>query len=290
MNGVCKMKKFMLLPTTLLIMSAYVCAAFAEITSAKLGDIEIFSLVDAQGEAPVSLLIGATDEQIEKYVPKGKLQSQILAFLVKLQGKNILFDTGLGEAKGGKMMNALRDLEVKPEDINSIYLTHLHPDHIGGLTENGKAIFPKADIYVSRIEKDWWFNDRKDENVIKTFEPYEGRINIFEFGDELSGCIKAIDASGHTPGHTAFHVKTQNGEILVVGDILHFAEIMLDLPDVAVKYDVDPVKAPKAREFILDMAAENNIPIAGMHFSVPGLWRIQKEENKYKKISLTEIH
>jgi len=261
--------------------------ALAQPLSVKLDSMQVFPLVDAQGESPASLLIGATEEQLAQYARNGKVNSQILAFLVKFPDRTILFDTGLGAAKGGKMMDALKELNVSPSDIDAILLTHLHMDHFGGLVDSeGKIVFPKADVYVSRIERDWWLSEKQDENVRKALAPYESRLRVFEFGDAPLPGITAIDASGHTPGHTAFHVKSGDGELLVVGDILHFAEIQLPLPQTAVKYDVDQEKAPKARKYILDMAAEKNIPVAGMHCPVPGIWRIAKSGSGYEKSNL----
>lgn len=261
--------------------------AAANTASVKLGSMEVFPLLDRQGESPVSLLVGATEEQLARYAPSGTVNSQILAFLVKLPNRNILFDTGLGVAKGGKMMDVLQSLNVAPSDIDAILLTHLHPDHFGGLVGgDGKAAFPRAEVYVSRVEKDWWLNEREDENVRKALELCEGRLHTFEFGESPLSGVTALDTSGHTPGHTAFHIQAGEGELLVIGDALHFAEVQLPLPQIAVKYDVDQEKAPKARKYILDRAAEENIPVAGMHCPVPGLWRISKSGSGYEKSPL----
>ncbi len=166
-------------------------------------------------------------------------------------------------------------------------MTHLHGDHYGGLIDkDGKAAFPKAEIYVSRVERDWWLNEKNDKNVKKALELYDKRLHTFEFEETPLAGIKAINTSGHTPGHTAFHVKSGGGELLIVGDILHFAEIQLPLPNIAVAYDVDKTKAPEARKFILDMAAEKNIPIAGMHCPAPGLWQIKKSGGGYERTAL----
>lgn len=259
----------------------------AEADPVRLGEMQIFPLIDAQGTSPISLLFGATEGQIAQYVPSGKLNRQILAFLVRLPGRNVLFDTGLGVSKGGKMTDALKKEGVAPSDIDAILLTHLDPDHFGGLVDGeGRAVFPKAEVYLSRIERNWRLNERKDDNVKKALAPYESRLHLFDCGDSPIPGITAVDISGHTPGHTAFHIKSGDGELFIVGDVLHFAEIQLPLPQVAVTYDVDKEKASQARQRILDIVAERHIPVAGMHFTVPGLWRITKDGAGYEKSPL----
>ena len=261
-----------------LVVIIFSSSAFAENKS-----LEVFSLVDRVGEANTSLLVGASEEQISKYFPNEKMPQQILAFLVKFNGENILFDTGLGKSNGGNSIDELKKLGINPEDIKIILLTHLHGDHYGGLVNSeGKAQFPNAEVYVSRIEKNYWLNEKNDESVKNALALYEGKLKTFEFNDEVLKGIKAIDTSGHTPGHTAFHVKAGNQELLVIGDALHFADIQIPNPEISVRYDVDPIKAAEARKFILNMAAENKIPVAGMHMTLPGLWNIQKSGSGFE--------
>ena len=255
--------------------------------SARLGDMEVVSLTDAQGRSPASLLVGAAEDQLARYVPGGEMNSQVLAFLVRVPGRTLLFDAGLGTGAGGRMMDELKGIGVAPSDVDAVLLTHLHRDHFGGLADaEGKAAFPRAEVWVSRIERDWWVSERKDENAARALALYDGRLRLFEFGDEPLPGVTALDASGHTPGHTAFHVSAGGGELLVVGDVLHFAEIQLPLPQIAVTYDADPAKAPEARRRLLDRAAESGVPVAGMHFPVPGLWRIARSGEGYEKSPL----
>ena len=243
--------------------------------------IEVISLLERQGKNDTALLLGANDEQKAKFIPDGELKSQILAFYVKVPGREILFDTGL---RNGNISKRLAENGIFPSDVKTILLTHLHPDHFGGLVDaEGKAAFPNAEIYVSKIERDYWVNEIKNENVIEALNLYKDKIHFFEFGDEIFNGIKALDASGHTPGHTVFDIKADGEELLIVGDIMHFIEIQLPVPDVSVRYDVDPDKARESRKKILDYAAENGIEIAGMHITSPGIIKVKKNETGYEK-------
>ena len=252
-------------------------------STAFAGSIEVTSLVDtiAKDRDVTSLLIGATDEQISKYLSDGKTQHQILAFLVKAGKNEILFDTGL---KGGNIVNELIKNNKNPEEIKFILLTHLHPDHFGGLVNSeNKASFPNAEIYISKPECKYWVEEQKNQAVIDALKLYDGHVNFFDFGDEVVEGVKAIDTIGHTPGHTSFLIEADNEKFLIVGDIVHFIDIQLPAPDVAVRYDTDPVKAIQSRKFILDYASQKNIPIAGMHVTAPGIINVKKSGTGYEK-------
>lgn len=245
-------------------------------SSSFAGSIEIISLLDRTGENDTSLLIGASDDVIRKYVPDGKLNSQILAFYVKFGENAALFDAGLHD---GHIASELMKNGIKPEDVKVIMITHLHPDHFGGLIDDeGKAEFPNAELYVSRVERDYWVEDVKSDAVIETLKQYEKRTHLFMFGDEVAEGVRAIDTAGHTPGHVSYLIEAGDEKLLVAGDIMHFQQIQMPVPDVAVRYDVDPVKAIQSRKFILDYAAWKKIPIAGMHITPPGIMNVKKSE------------
>lgn len=253
-------------------------------SSAFANSIEITSLTETvvKDRDVSSLLIGATEAQISEFMPNAKTQHQILAFFVKAGENEILFDTGL---KGGNITNELVKNGKNPDDIKIILLTHLHPDHFGGLvTGENKAAFKNAEIYISKPEYKYWLEDLKDENIINAMKLYEGHLHLFDFGDEVVEGVKAIDTIGHTPGHTSFLIQAGNEKLLIVGDIMHFIDIQLPVPDVAVRYDVDPEKAIQSRKFILDYASQKEIPIAGMHIKVPGIIRVKKSGSGYEKL------
>ena len=248
-------------------------------SNASAGSITLLSLLDTQGQSGTELLVNASDSQKAEYYPSGKMPSQILAFYVKFNGLGVLFDAGL---RDGHVAAELSKNGIKPEDVKTILITHLHGDHFGGLVNSeDKAEFPNAEIYVSEPERDYWVNDVKNEAVISALSLY--KVHTFQFGDEPVNGIRAIDTSGHTPGHVSYLIEADGEKLIIAGDIMHFPEIQLPHPDVAVKYDVDPVKAVQSRKFLLDYAAWKNIPVAGMHITPPGVISVKKTGEGYEK-------
>ena len=127
----------------------------------------------------------------------------------------MLFDTGVG-APDSRMMEGLKSLNVKPEDIDCLLLTHFHGDHIGGMMKDGKVVFPKAEVYASKAEYDAWMKMPADKRaqVETTMNAYKDRLHLFAFGDTLPGNMLPMEAIGHTPGHTVYKA----GKLLVIGE------------------------------------------------------------------------
>lgn len=241
------------------------------------GGIEALTLIDIQGEAETGLLVNASDSLKSEYYPNGKMPSQILAFLVRLGSNDILFDAGLRDEA---IITRLAEKGIPPESIRTILITHLHPDHFGGLVDSeGKPSFPNAEVFVSKPEYDYWVSELKNASVISALRLYT--VRQFAFGDEVIPGVRAIDTSGHTPGHASYLVEADGEKFIVAGDIMHFPEIQLPHPEVSVKYDVDPEKAEQSRKFLLDYAAKYSIPLAGMHITPPGIIRVTKSGDGY---------
>ncbi len=106
---------------------------------------------------------------------------------------------------------------------------------------------------------------------------------MFEPGDEVMPGVKAMDTSGHTPGHVSFMLEDDGQKTLILGDLIHFPSIQLPNPDVAVVFDVDPAKAVQTRRRVFDYVSENNIPVAGMHVPFPGMLKLKKSGTGYEQ-------
>lgn len=194
------------------------------------------------------------------------IPSSVSAFLVELDSVKILFDAGLGNPDS-HLLEGLQSLGAAPGDVRYIFLTHLHGDHIGGLIHDGKAVFANADIYVSKPEYDGWMSmdAGKKAQVAAVSDAYDGRMHLFSFGETLPCGVMAMDASGHTPGHTVYQV----GKLLVAGDLMHGAAVQMVNPDICASYDMDIDGAVKTRRHYLEYARDNGLVMAGMHFPEP---------------------
>lgn len=245
-------------------------ALVSETETLELGDVKVTWIQDRAATQSASLFPQAPASLIDSLGLRGGIPSSMSVFLVESKGMRILFDTGLG-AKDSRLLPLLSLMGLTPADIGFIYLTHLHGDHIGGLMQGGRAVFPTAQVFVAKQEFRGWMRmpAEKKAQVEKMAKAYRLNLHFFDFGDYLPGGVKTIDASGHTPGHTAFRV----GDLLIAGDIIHGAALQLADLDLCPTYDMEPAEARAARKRILQYARMNNLVVAGMHLPAPGFMK-----------------
>jgi len=244
----------------------------------KIGNFEVILLSEGQGEGNSSILIGATPQMRNECIPSGTFPNAFNAFLIKTPEQNILVDAGRNSAK---LLSNLHSVGINPDQIDAVLITHMHGDHIGGLLENDKAAFPKAKIYISQPEYDYWTDDNTMQQrslpAPKVIVAYKDNINLFQPNTlgkdlyELLPGVSAIAAYGHTPGHTVYLIESNDEQMLIWGDLVHAMAIQMPYPSVAVTFDVDSKQAVIMREKVLDYVSRNSIPIAGMHIPFPGM-------------------
>ena len=207
-------------------------------------------------EAPDSLI---TELGLEEGIP-----ASVCAFLVKTDGKEILFDAANG-APDSQLPAVLSELGLSHADIDCIFITHMHGDHTGGLLSNGEAAFPAADIYINKVEYDAWMAmEGQAKSLNRIADAYGDRLKTFNIGDELPYGIEAVEAYGHTPGHTAYRM----GDILVAGDVMHGIALQAKYPQYCAGFDMNKEMSVKTRREILRMA-EDGVKVYGMHFPAP---------------------
>lgn len=221
---------------------------------------------------PASLFPEAARAVIDSLgMTESGIPATISTFLVQTDGKNLLFDAGLG-APDSRLLPALQSLQLSPDDIQYIFLTHFHGDHIGGLlTPSGEAVFKKAQVYASKAEYDGWMKMPKAQRaqVEQLRAAYGNRLHLFGYTDALPENIKPMEAKGHTPGHTVYAI----GRFLIVGDLMHGAALQMPHPEFCASYDQQPDQAVSTRRYFLDYVRSHHLIMAGMHLPAPAFWQ-----------------
>jgi glyoxylase-like metal-dependent hydrolase (beta-lactamase superfamily II) len=221
--------------------------------------------------------------------------SDYTCLLVDTGKRLVLVDTGAGSLapSTGRLLHNLSQLGVTPEDVDTVILTHAHPDHIGGNTDaEGKLCFPKARYVMWRDEWDFWHSGRAerelDEHVRpvllgsaqRNLPPIRSRLDLVSREEEIVPGIRALAAPGHTPGQMALEISSQGERLLCVSDaVLH--PVHVRRPHLCAAVDCDPQAVVATRRRLLDMAAEGGMAFA-FHFPFPGLGRITRRDNTWQ--------
>lgn len=282
------MKKVIVL---IAVMMTYITAAAAEKDNCYKDNIagaEVYVCSVKDNNLTTKILLSSDKEVIDynnKVNPKGYIENKHNVMIIKKGKYNILVDTGFADTVNS-LKNALKTSGLEVKDITHIILTHAHFDHIGGLVQNEKAVFPNADIYINEKEYNYFCKSdlnevsgstkKNMENVRNILSKYNGRIKYYKEGiiDNNIKEITAVAAYGHTPGHSLINIKDKNKNLLFIADLMHIYNVQIKYPETAVSFDMDKNAAVKKREEILKKYKGTNTQITGSHtpFSAPVLW------------------
>ncbi|AXK39050.1 MBL fold metallo-hydrolase [Crenobacter cavernae] len=269
-----------------------------------LGDFQVTALYDGYVDLDTKLLknVGAKDVQgllARMFIDNSKgVQTAVNGYLVHT-GKNlVLVDAGsarcFGPTMGGLLAN-VRAAGYSPEDVDTVLLTHLHPDHACGLASaDGKAAFANAEVRVAKADADFWLDEAVAAKAPKDKQPFfkmardavapyvaAGRLKPYAPGEAPLPGVSVVAAGGHTPGHSGYLFASRGQRLLVWGDLVHSHAAQFARPEIAFEFDVDAKQAIASRKRLFADAAKDKLWVAGAHLPFPGLGHVRAEGKAY---------
>jgi glyoxylase-like metal-dependent hydrolase (beta-lactamase superfamily II) len=262
----------------------------------KLGDYQLTALYDGIWYLPIDdkFMRNAAFADVNAaltaaFLPPRVLPISITALMVNTGRRLILIDTGsAGQITdtAGVMLDNLKAAGVSPAEVDTIVISHFHPDHIDGIkTKDGAKVFPHAEILVPEPEWAFWMDDanmgryagkvhRYFLNARRIFADIAGEVRRFKPGVEVAPGIVSIPAFGHTPGHTAFSIHSGKDSLLVMSDTVRNPYLFVRHPDWQPGFDMDGPMAAQARRAVLERAASERMFVEAYHFPFPACGHI----------------
>jgi glyoxylase-like metal-dependent hydrolase (beta-lactamase superfamily II) len=261
-----------------------------------LGDFEVTALNDGTVGLPVDqLLQRTTPAQVKKALARNFMglptETSVNAYLVNTGAKLVLIDTGAAGLFGPTLGNLLANLQAagyKPEQVDEVYITHMHPDHVGGLMTGDKPTFPNAVVRADKRDADFWLSAENLEKAPKEAKGFfqgaqvslnpivkAGRFQPFDGGTELVPGIQSVAGYGHTPGHAVYQVESKGQKLVLWGDLMHVGAVQFANPKVTIQFDVDQQKAYEARRKAFAEAAKAGHWVGATHLAFPGIGHLR---------------
>jgi glyoxylase-like metal-dependent hydrolase (beta-lactamase superfamily II) len=274
----------------------------------RVGDFEITALYDGVWYRPIDeKFIRHADysdvrqAMSDAFMPAEKLATPFTTILVNTGKKLILLDTGTGgqiAATAGSFRENLAAAGVDPNTIDTIVISHFHPDHINGIkTKDNALIFPNAEIMVPQPEWAFWNDDANMRaapeglkiafhNVRRIFADIAKDVTRYAPGKEVAPGVETVAAPGHTPGHTVFALQSGGESLMVLSDTTQHPALFARNPDWQPQFDIDGPAAVTTRKRLLDRAAADRMLVTGYHFPFPACGHIVKHRNGYEHVPL----
>lgn len=275
-----------------------------------LGNFEVTALSDGVVALPVDkLLTNTKPEKTLKALQKHHLSTptatSVNGYLINTGTKLVLIDTGAATLFGptlGRLAASLKAAGYSPEQVDEVYITHMHGDHVGGLMNGDQLAFPNAVVRADQHDADFWLSqanmdkapaDAKGgfQGAMASINPYvkAGKFKTFNGDTELVPGVKAVAARGHTPGHSTYLVESQGQKLMLWGDLMHVAAVQFENPSVTIAFDSDSKAAMAQRMKAYAEAATQGYMVGATHLSFPGLGYVRSEGKGYAWIPVNYV-
>lgn len=269
----------------------------------RVGDATVTALLDGYLDAAPEMIPGfeaasvsaALERSQQKLFPGG-VRIPVNAFLIEIGGRRVLVDAGTSSFLGdtlGDLNTALAAINVSADSIDMVALTHIHPDHSGGLIDaNGAAVFANAQIAVGQTEYGFWHDDAIMASVPEssrgffqiarnTIAPYADRLIMQSGEQEVLPGLTSLPLPGHTPGHAGYLLQSGGEQLLFWGDLVHMTALQFDNPNLTIAFDTDAKQTVETRIGMFDRAVADNLLVTGSHLDFPGLGKVRKSGDSY---------
>ena len=290
-------------------MTPYLLQQIPGVYHRKIGDIVVTAISDGYLDGDLEVMRNVDLEKAHQALRdafRPARRTSVNAFLIHSRGRTAIVDTGSGnylQPTAGFVQRNLAATGIDPKSIDTVLLTHMHPDHSAGLTDmsSGARLFPNAELVMHENEPAHWFDDgamaRADERSRKLYflagreqvAPYAKRTRLFREGEVFPG-VTAVPSVGHTPGHTAFLIASGNDQLMIWGDTVHVPEVQTEFPDAGMAFDTDLAAAAVARKRMFDRVCADRVLVAGMHLHFPAFSRLARRGDAYALIPEPWVH
>ncbi len=276
----------------------------------KIGDIEVTSIYDGvwQNTGFDNFVPGVSGDEVKAALAAGGhttdyIPLEFVFTVIKTGGKTILLDAGTGNqlapTAGLAAQGGLEAAGITPDKVDTVVISHMHPDHIFGLMEKetNKQVYPNAEIMVGETDYNFWTDpamtaklpERRQglaKRIQATF-PNWNNVTLFKENKELAPGLRAVESFGHSPGHVSFHISSGDEELMLIGDAILLPALFLKNLDWQLAFDADKDQATKTRIGIVEQAIADNITIGGYHFGFPNAGKIEKDGDSHVFIPAT---
>jgi glyoxylase-like metal-dependent hydrolase (beta-lactamase superfamily II) len=270
----------------------------------KVGDVEVTAIYDGIWKKPhdPTFIKNASIEDTKAALSKAGLTTEFMPIpltvaVLKFSNRLIMMDAGSGvgqwQANATHLPANMAAAGIDYKKIDTIMISHFHPDHVWGLMEKGTnaPIFPSAEIVVNAAEYNWWTDPgrvaklaegRKEagKRIAEVFPKWKN-WRLVDDGAEVAPGIRLIAAPGHTPGHSTYLVTSGDKQLLVSADIMYVPALLAPHPEWQGSYDQDGSMAADTRRRLIDRIIADNIAICGSHFPFPGSGTFVKDGSAY---------
>jgi glyoxylase-like metal-dependent hydrolase (beta-lactamase superfamily II) len=270
----------------------------------RIGDIVVTALSDGYLDGTVDVLQNISGDDSRRLLSdafRSGRRTSVNCYLIYSAGRLALIETGSGDyllPTAGKLQQNLKAAGVDPADIDTVILTHMHPDHSAGLADpaTGARFFPNAELVVHENEPRHWSDDGEMSRAApraqklyfqaarEQMAPYHNRMRTYSGSVEAFPGVRSVPLHGHTPGHSGYMVSSGNDSLLIWGDIIHVPEIQIPRPHVTIEFDTDPHAAAATRARVFDMVTNDRQLIAGMHVHFPGFAHLVRDGEGYRML------